>query len=110
MDTRLGKALFMVKAPVDRTDFAIGYCNWFDLELEIFDGKLSHDDFLAKLLTVEYYLDLKGITNKDVLSVSGIEALEQGCKVVVDTGEVVTEFKTTTFLDYQFLYQREYLK
>jgi len=103
---RKGKALFVVKDPIDKTLDAIEYCKTYELMLEIIVEALPHDEFMQKLLCVEWYLDLKGLTSPDVLSVSGIEALMQGCKVLVDTGEVVTEFTTSNFLQYVDLYKK----
>ena len=107
-----GTALFVRTSPVDKLLEAQKFARDNDLQLEIITrlpgqerGVLAHDEFLLKLNTVEYYLDLKGLTSMTVLSVSGIEALERGCKVLVDTGEIVHEFTTTSFDDYVKLYR-----
>jgi len=108
MAIRRGKALFVVKEPIDKTKQAEDFCLQHNLQLEILYELLPHTEFMNKLLTVEWYLDLKGLTSKDVISVSAIEALIQGCKVLTDTGDIVTEFTTSSFYDYLLLYRGYY--
>lgn len=112
LNKRKGKALFTRTYPVDKTNQPRSFCKQHNLSLEIINRledqpitTLPHNEFLHKLTQVEYYLDLKGLTSPMVLSVSGIEALERGCKVLVDTGEIVTHFHTTRFQDYIDLYK-----
>ena len=112
LNKRKGKALFTRTYPVDKTNQARSFCTQHNLSLEIINRladqpitTIPHNEFLHKLTQVEYYLDLKGLTSPTVLSVSGIEALERGCKVLVDTGEIVTDFQTTRFTDYIDLYK-----
>jgi hypothetical protein len=109
---RKGKALFTRTYPVDKTNQAYAFCKQYKLTLEIINRltdqpitTIPHHEFLHKLTQVEYYLDLKGLTSPTVLSVSGIEALERGCKVLVDTGEIITDFQTTRFQEYINLYK-----
>jgi hypothetical protein len=111
LNKRKGKALFIRTYPVDKTDQARAFCMQHNLSLEVINRledqpitTIPHHEFLHKLTQVEYYLDLKGLTSPTILSVSGIEALERGCKVLVDTGEIVTDFHTTRFQDYVDLY------
>lgn len=110
--SRKGKALFVRSVPVDKIFQAMEFVKENNLELEVISrlpgkesGILSHDDFLQKLSSVEYYLDLKGFTRPDVLTVSGIEAIKAGCKVLVDTGEIVESFTGTSFDDYIKMYR-----
>ena len=112
-NSRKGKALFTRTYPVDKTDQAITFCKKNNLKIEIINrmsdqpiNTVPHQEFLTKLTQVEYYLDLKGLTSPNVLSVSGIEAIKRGCKVLVDTGDIVTEFQTTKFQDYLDLYEK----
>lgn len=109
---RKGRALFVRTLPVDKTFSAHEFCKQNNLFLETINRlsdlpitTLSHKDFLLKLRTVEYYLDLKGLTSKEVLSVSGIEAIKAGCKVLVDTGDIVVDFVTSKYSDYMLLYR-----
>lgn len=109
---RKGKALFVRTTPVDKIFQAMEFVKKEGLELEVISrlpgkesGILSHVDFLKKLSTVEYYLDLKGLTSPEVLSVSGIEAISRNCKVLVDTGDIIEDFTCTSFDDYVKIYR-----
>ena len=104
-------ALFIRTYPVDKLEEAISFCKLNDIELTVINrindspiNIIPHNQFLELLKCFEYYLDLKGLTTKDVLSSSGLEALQASCKVLVDTGEIITDFQTTTAKDYINLY------
>lgn len=105
MDIRWKKALFVLHKGVDCTEMAVQYAYEMDLKLEIWLERRSQEEFYQKLSDVGYYFDLKGLTTSDVLSVSGIQALEHGCKVLVDTGEIVERFYGTSVCEYWDLYQ-----
>ena len=108
---RRGQALFTRTGPIDKFEEAKRYCEENNLNLtyinRIKDSPMNiipHEQFLELLKCFEYYLDLKGLTSLEVLSKSGLEALRAGCKVLVDTGEVVTDFQTTKPNEYVQLY------
>ena len=105
MDSRHGKALYVYDMCVDLSDKARNFCLANDLELEIWMKRRSELEFLVKLTKVEYYLDLKGFTSKEAISVCGIQAIMFGCKVFVDSGEVIEDFVTTKYMDYIRLYR-----
>jgi len=84
-------ALFVRAYPIDKLDNAKSISREYHLDLEVIDrittGRgIPYPEFAAKLRKKEYYLDLKGLTSKDVLSKSGLEALAAGCKVITDDG------------------------
>lgn len=106
MDFRHGKALYVYDMNIDLSKNAKYFCLKNNLELEIWMKRRSQLEFLVKLTKVEYYLDLKGFTSKDALSVCGIQAIMFGCKVVVDSGDIIKDFTTTKYNDYIQLYNR----
>lgn len=105
MDFRHGKALYVYDTRVNLSKYANYFCLKNKLALEIWMKRRSQLEFLVKLTKVEYYLDLKGFTTKDIISVSGIQALMFGCKVFVDSGDIITDFTTTKYKDYIQLYR-----
>lgn len=107
-----GTALYVRCQPKDCLDLAIEFCRAYELRLDVLNRMpdrpiqtLSHEAFLQKLEKTEYYLDLKGLTSRQILSVAGIEAVRRGCKVLTDTGAIVTDFPKTTFSMYLDLYK-----
>jgi len=104
-------ALFTRTFPIDKLKEAINFCQENNLKLTIINripdfpiNTIPHKQFLELLKCFDYYLDLKGLTTSDVLSRSGLEALRASCKVLVDTGEIITDFKMTSPNDYVKLY------
>ena len=72
---------------------------------------IPHEEMPELLSKYEWYFDLKGLTSKEVLSKTAIEflhttSLQSPGKVLTDTGDVVTDFKTTTLKDYLDLLER----
>lgn len=65
---------------------------------------IPHSQMPILLSSVEYYLDFKGYTSKDTLTLTAREALACGCKVVVDNLDVVESFPQTTIQDYIKVY------
>lgn len=104
-DFRHGKALYVYDMNTDLSKDANYFCLKNKLDLEIWMKRRSQLEFLVTLTKVEYYLDLKGFTSKDVLSICGIQALMFGCKVVVDSGDIIENFTTTKYNDYIQLYR-----
>jgi len=105
------EALFTRTYPIDKLKEAINFCQENNLKLTVINrisdfpiNTIPHKQFLKLLKCFDYYLDLKGLTTSDVLSRSGLEALRAGCKVLVDTGEIITDFKMTSPDDYVKLY------
>ena len=98
-DTRHGKALYVYDTCVDLSEKANSFCLANDLELEVWMKRRPLLEFLVKLTKVEYFLDLKGFTSKDAISVSGIQALMFGCKLLADSGEILVDFDTTKYMD-----------
>lgn len=104
-------ALFTRTYPIDKLKEAINFCQENNLKLTIINrlpgfpiNTIPHTQFLEFLKCFDYYLDLKGLTTSEVLSRSGLEALRAGCKVLVDTGEIIIDFKMTSPDDYVKLY------
>ncbi len=111
---RPNTALFIriTKGAKDCLDEAIAFAEQNQLELTIVDrttdDKIPHTQMPEILQKYEWYLDLKGLTSKDVLSKTALEFLQTTCaespgKVLTDTGEIVTSFKITTLEDYYHL-------
>jgi hypothetical protein len=94
-------------------DIALEYADLFNLEIDVFDrdqNPLSHFDFLRKMSRYEFVIDVKReypssditfdetkiarIKGKrlDALSLTGLEALALGCKVIRYDGELLSEF------------------
>lgn len=112
VNRRKGKALFTRTYPIDKLAEALVFCEENNLNLTIINripdfpiNTIPHEQFIELLRCFEYYLDLKGLTTPEILSRSGLEALKAGCKVLVDTGEIITDFKMTSPDDYIQLYR-----
>lgn len=106
------EALYIRTLPEDKLEGAIGFCDFHNLNLTIINrmndmpvNTIPHDQFLQLLKCFDYFLDLKGLTNRTVLSRSGLEALKAGCRVIVDTGEIITRFRRTKAREYLKLYK-----
>lgn len=93
----------------DCLDEAVFFAKQHGLELTIIDrtkdDKIPHSKMPEVLQKYEWYLDLKGLTSKEVLSKTAIEFLQTTSsqspgKVLTDTGDIVTSFRTTTLEDY----------
>ena len=84
---------------------AMDICNILQCELEVIDNYIPHKEFIERLHDYDYFLDLKGFTTKDVISVSAIEALQCGCIVVTDDYVMIKDFDFFSFDDYIALYQ-----
>lgn len=65
---------------------------------------IRHSQMPEFLSMFEYYLDFKGYTSKDTLTLTAREAVACGCKVVVDNLDVVESFPQTTIKDYIKVY------
>lgn len=81
--------------------------NGLDLTIidRITDDNIPHTEMPVLLQKFDWYLDLKGLTSKDVLSKTALEFLrttspESPGKVLTDTGDVVTQFAATTLEEY----------
>jgi hypothetical protein len=101
-------ALYCLTPPVDQTEKAKAFCQEHDLELTILDRKekyIPYSQLPEFLSSFEYVLDLKGLTSPSVISKLALEAISCGCKILVDTGEIITTFPTRTGKDYFNLYQ-----
>jgi len=112
INIRKEAALFTRTYPTDKLQEAINFCKENGLNLTIINripdspiNTIPHRQFLELLKFFEYFLDLKGLTTPDVLSRSGLEALNASCKVLVDTGDIITDFEMTSPGDYVKLYQ-----
>lgn len=108
---RKGKALFIGTGPKVKTSMekAIEFAEKNNLNLDIINRtkgeKIPHHQMPEKLSQYEWYLDLKGLTSRTVLSKTAIEFLHTSNenfpgKVLTDTGEIVTDFSTTNLKDY----------
>ncbi|MFX0014123.1 MAG: hypothetical protein ACFFB2_06510 [Promethearchaeota archaeon] len=110
---RKGTALFIRTPPVDKTEEAKNFAKENNLELTILNRMadqplkvIPFNEFPEFLSSFEYVLDLKGLTSREVLSKAGLEAIASGCKVLVDTGEIITETEQTPVEKYIRLYNR----
>lgn len=110
---RNGTALFMRTFPIDKEREAKEFAKENNLELTILNRLpdrplrfIPYSEFPEFLSSFEYYLDLKGLTSREVLSKTGLQAIACGCKVLVDTGEIVTETEQTSVEKYLDLYQK----
>lgn len=96
----------------DYMEKARHYCWENDLKLTIINrmdksSMIIPHSLMPKLLsTMDYYLDFKGYTSIDTLTLTAKEALMCGCKVVVDNLDIVTDFPQTTIHDYIAVYQK----
>lgn len=77
--------------------------------IEITPGsqKIPYDQMPFVLSSGEFYRDRKrnpNITNAQVLSKIGLEALQCGTKVITDSGEIVESFPMVTLRDYCAIY------
>jgi hypothetical protein len=109
---RKGTALFIRTYPVDKTEEAKKFAEENNLELTIlnrmFDQPMKivpYNEFPEFISSFEYVLDLKGLTSPDVLSKVGLQAIASGCKVLVDTKEIITETEQTKVEAYIKLYK-----
>lgn len=109
---RKGTALFIRTYPVDKTEEAKEFAEENNLELTILNRMtdqpmkiVPYDEFPEFLSSFEYVLDLKGLTSPEVLSKVGLQAIACGCKVLVDTKEIITETEQTQVEAYVKLYQ-----
>lgn len=78
------------------------------IEIEPGSQNIPYDQMPFVLSSGEFYRDRKrqpNITNAQVLSKIGLEALKCGTKVITDSGEIVESFPETTIEDYLKVYQ-----
>ncbi len=110
---KLGTALYMRTPPFDKEKEALEFSRKRGLELTILNRLpdrplkfIPYKDFPEYLSSFEFYLDLKGLTTPDVLSKSGLQAIASGCKVLVDTGEILDDTEQTSADEYITLYEK----
>ena len=87
----------------DKRKMAEEWCSKKGVDL-IFIQFVPHEVMPFKLSIFEYYLDFKGL---DSISLTALEALACGCKVVHDSDpeKIITEYPVTKPEDYLELYQ-----
>ena len=83
---------------VDRyaSDVASKYVDKWGLDLVVHDrdnNALAHEEFAKTLIKYEYYVDVKRDYDKknilEALSLTGLEALASGCKVINWKGKII---------------------
>ena len=90
---RVNNEALYIRTRFDRKDYAIEYSKKHNLKLSIIDridgNGVPYRELPNIFQKYEYYLDFKGLTNKEVISKTAMEALASGVKVVTDDGFII---------------------
>lgn len=90
---RVNNDALYIRTRFDRKDYAIDYSKKHNLKLTIIDridgNGVPYRELPNIFQKYEYYLDFKGLTNKEVISKTAMEALASGVKVVTDDGFII---------------------